>query len=946
MRLLQCVIAITLSMVLLTAGQTGKIAGRVTDSGSGEPLVGCNVLISGTSSGAATDANGEYFIINLSPGSYDLAFSMIGYASYTAEGVQVNIDVTTPVNAALITEALQMTGVSVTAERPAIENTLTSTKHIVSGDLATSLGVTTVEDIIKTLPGITVEGGKLHLRGGRSGEEMFLVDGASIMNPIMGGEAIPVNPHIIGELQLITGTFNAEYGQAMSGLFNTVLKEAVDGVHINYSIRTTSGDQDYFRTDGGTFKNKDVYSEVLTYANSDTTSASAIDSGLVSKSGFGGSKVITDATLNAGLGNIGIVVSMRQYDDPGRLPGMAEDYSSVQSKLTYQLGGNLKLGAEMMTYNRTGFYDPSYEAEKTAGASGDMSVWNWTYALDQFPRTEENTFQWGLSANYVVSSSTNLTLRVNALSKTQVDGAKDSEDHFISFEDTDQLITPSTAINPFGTTYSGADGPDHTRIVDDETNSNAWFGLTNVYGQYFESIEKHSTYGIYVTDQTNSRHLLKVGFEYRDYDIYRKGHDVWFGRTVGYSEDLPRLQNQNITDVNPFEAVAYIQDQMEFNDMILNVGLRYDAFNVGADNGVWDKNRSDENMWEDPTINPFDPTLRRPTTTKSNISPRLGVSFPLGDNMAFRYAYGTFFQRPTFYDLLENYQVQMDGGTESGYFVYIGNPNLDPQETTIYEMGLQYSLGNGLKLDLSGYYKDIAHLTSAQEVFNNAYVDNGYGYNNPGSWSPDDPYQATHFIYKTSEHFGNVRGLEVSVSKSGTEDFTGRLSGSFSIARGTASDKFSAGSLTQMDYSWTGNILSMTTLDWHRPMVINGYLDYHSNMSGMINRIGGNITFNVQSGLPVTARSGFGGAALAERAPTTMDVNLRVDAKMDLGTIRPTVYLLIENVMNQQNVVAIADPSSYFDGASAFYEVAGGPNNNLMAYGLPMTMNIGISIDY
>ena len=101
MRLLQYVIAINLSAVLLTAGQTGKIAGRVTESGSGEPLVGCNVLISGTSSGAATDANGEYFIINLPPGSYDVEFSMIGYASYSAEGVSVNIDVTTPVDAVL-----------------------------------------------------------------------------------------------------------------------------------------------------------------------------------------------------------------------------------------------------------------------------------------------------------------------------------------------------------------------------------------------------------------------------------------------------------------------------------------------------------------------------------------------------------------------------------------------------------------------------------------------------------------------------------------------------------------------------------------------------------------------------------------------------------------------------------------------------------------------------
>ena len=119
-------------MVLLTAGQTGKVAGRVTDSGTGEPLIGCNVLISGTSSGAATDANGEYFIINLTPGSYDVEFSMIGYAAYTASGVQVNIDVTTPVDAALVTEAVEMAGVAVTAERPAIENTLTSSKQLVS----------------------------------------------------------------------------------------------------------------------------------------------------------------------------------------------------------------------------------------------------------------------------------------------------------------------------------------------------------------------------------------------------------------------------------------------------------------------------------------------------------------------------------------------------------------------------------------------------------------------------------------------------------------------------------------------------------------------------------------------------------------------------------------------------------------------------------------------
>jgi len=209
----------------LFAGLTGKIAGRITDA-DGQPLIGCNVIVVGTSMGASTNENGEYYIINLDPGSYDLNFSMIGYAAHSVSDVKVNVDVTTPVSAVLQTEALQMTGVQVTAERPAIENTLTSSKQYIDGSLTTNLAVATVEDVVKTLPGVTEEGGKLHLRGGRSDEAMYLVDGASSMSPIMGGNAIPVNPSIIKELQVITGTFNAEYGQAMSGQFNTVLKEA------------------------------------------------------------------------------------------------------------------------------------------------------------------------------------------------------------------------------------------------------------------------------------------------------------------------------------------------------------------------------------------------------------------------------------------------------------------------------------------------------------------------------------------------------------------------------------------------------------------------------------------------------------------------------------------------------------------------------------------------
>ena len=912
------------------AGQTGKISGKATNSQTGEALVGCNVLVKGTPSGASTDANGEYFIINLSPGKYDVEFSMIGYASYTAEGVSVNIDVTTPVNAALATEAVQMAGVSVTAEKPAIENTLTSTKHIVSGDLMAGMAITDVNDVIKTLPGVTEFGGDLHIRGGRSGEEMYLVDGASVTNAVMGGEAIPVNPSMVGELQLITGTFNAEYGQAMSGLFNTVLREPAEGLHASFGFRTTLG-QDYFRTDAGDFSGTDVYAETMEIVDDQGNYTNAAGGTDYTMTDFGGEKTIMDFSAGFGGGAFGGVFSFRQLDDAGRLPGLAEDLTNIQAKFNFQLGNNLKLSAEMMNYARNGFYDPTYDAERM---DAGMDMWQWVWAMGQYPRTEESATQFGLTANYVMNPSTNVTVRVDMMMRTQEDGAQSANGDFVDFVDNAQ-VTAST-------TYSGADGPDHTKVMEDQANSNAWYNMENVYGHYFNSDEKITTIGVHATSQLNNRHQIKAGFDYRMFDLDRWGRDVWYGRTLGYTEENPRLQYASFGDAAPTEIAAYVQDQMEFNDIILNVGLRFDGFDAGSDQGVW-AHEAVADAGADPTLNPFDPSKRRATEMKTQISPRLGASFPVGDNMAFHYAYGSFFQRPHFYSLLNNHMAQMDGGTESGFFIYLGNADMDPMKTSTYEMGLQYSLSTNLKLDVSGYHKDISNYPASQEVYSIPFQDT-----ESGDWSEGDAFEAAHYSFMVSDHFGDVRGLEFSLSKTGQSGLTGRASYTYSIARGTASDKINAGngSLTQDGGFVAANVLAMTTLDWHRPHILNGFVDYHMEMGGLLQRAGANLTFNAQSGLPVSARSGAGGAALKERAPSTMEVNLKLDTQLSLGPVSPIVYLLIENVLNRQNVVAIADPGSFFDDASTYFDIAAGSTNNLLAYGKPMTINFGLQINY
>jgi len=936
MRLLQYVIAITLSVVLLTAGQTGKIAGRVTDSGSGEPLVGCNVLISGTSSGAATDANGEYFIINLTPGSYVVEFSMIGYASYTSEGVNVNIDVTTPVDAALTTEAVELAGVSVTAERPAIENTLTSSKQIVSGDMMAAMAVTDVNDVVKTLPGVTEFRGELHIRGGRSGEEMYLVDGASVTNAVMGGQAIPVNPSMVGELQLITGTFNAEYGQAMSGLFNTVLRVPTPGFHASLGFRT-SLHQGHFTADKGDFQGKNVYAEAEIMSVVDATGnyTTAVEGTDYTKGGYGEKKTIMDFSAGFGADPFGAYFSLRTLDDPGRLPGLAKDLMSMQAKVNYQLGGNLKLSAETMIISRNSFYDPTYDSERM---DAGMDIWQWVMALDQYPRTEENTTQFGITANYVMSPSTNINVRLDMMMRTQEDGAKSSDGKFVDFVDNKQVTANSM--------YNGAEGPNHTKVMEHGAAANAWYSLENVYGHYFKSENTTTTIGVHATNQYNNRHLLKAGFDYRMFNIDRSGHDVWYGRTLGFTEENPRLQQNSFGDAKPTEIAAYVQDQMEFNDMILNLGLRFDGFNAGSDKGYWATDTDD--MAADPTLNPFDPSKRKATEMKTQISPRLGVSFPLGDDMAFRYSYGSFFERPFLYRLLNNHMAQMDGGTESGFFIYLGNANLDPKKTSKYEMGLQYSVSDNLKLDVAGYYKDISNLAASQEVYAVPYQDDGTGHDNEAGWGTDDTFEAAHYSFMVSDHYGNIRGLEMSLSQAGRSGLTGRASYTYSIARGTASEARNAGngSLTQETGNVAADIMTMTTLNWHRPHMLNGFVDYHMNMGGMIEKAGLNMTFNIQSGLPVSARSGVGSTNLSERAPTTTDVNLKLDATLALGSVNPTVYLLVENALNIQNVVYIADPGSYFDAQSDYHNVAAGPTNNLLAYGRPMTLNIGVQLDF
>ncbi|OVE78505.1 hypothetical protein BVY01_05200, partial [bacterium I07] len=216
----------SIAPVSVQAGTTGKISGTVIDKATGDPLPGANILLENTMTGGAADMQGRYFVIGVKPGIYTVVARMIGYTELKVTGVRVSIDLTTEVNFELESTVLE-TGETVTivAERQLVQADMTSSMAAVGADEIDNLPVQEMNDVLELQAGLVRDPlGGLHVRGGRSGEVAYWIDGVAATDLYSGDIGLEVENSSIEELQVVSGTFNAEYGQAMSGIVNIVTK--------------------------------------------------------------------------------------------------------------------------------------------------------------------------------------------------------------------------------------------------------------------------------------------------------------------------------------------------------------------------------------------------------------------------------------------------------------------------------------------------------------------------------------------------------------------------------------------------------------------------------------------------------------------------------------------------------------------------------------------------
>jgi outer membrane receptor protein involved in Fe transport len=718
---------------------TGKIAGKVTDARSKEPLLGVNVVVTGTTYGAMTDLQGDYVIPNVPLGSYSLRASMLGYQSVTVTDIRVRTDVTTEVNVQLEETVLDIgKEVVIIAERPLVEKDNTSTRTIIQSDEILSRPTKELSGVMITLPSINLENGQMRIRGGGLNEVAFLIDGARARNPLDQSSYTSVNLGSIQEMEVITGSFNAEYGEARSGIVNIVTKEGAEQYHAYLDLQYTPAGKkhwgpalydytsNFYWENAHTrhlewwIQNPDKWRDASGISGNDPrcswTPEQAHQQYLATHQPLSDYTNIPSYQVEGTFGGPSGFIDGLNFFLSGKYRTLAPTFGNSYrqhglffdgtAKLTYRLSSSIKLVASgFLGMERTswGILQPTDQPDY-----GYMDYYGYTarYAYyDAQGLPESQTDGITLKVNHVLSPLSMYELK---LSRVHAYRKKDA------FPNDPNGFWGKSEVSTYNVLHTGIDYED-----------NQFIGFeTQGYLDRHRDNNVDWTFNGFYTNQLNKNIQLKSGLEFTYYDIDHFNQAKFFGTDSGR--------------YHPYQGSAYAQGKFEFGGLIANAGLRYDFYNPN-----------------DVVYALFDPMSSPTQSTKtfSQLSPRVGISHPIDDKTVFHFSYGHFFQRATFGDYGENDNASRQlgslatvYGTQSGELQVLGNRNTKPEKTVNFELGIERNFADVFVLNLTTYYKDVTNTVR-------------------GGITIWDQSTGLRYVTNGNADYQDVKGIEISLRK-------------------------------------------------------------------------------------------------------------------------------------------------------------------------------------
>ncbi len=894
--------------LLAFAGTTGKIVGKVKDDKTGETLPGVNVVLEGTMLGAVTDYDGDLMIINVPPGTYTMQVKMIGYQPKSVSNVKVSVDMTTTINVSLSQTVVDVgEQVTVVAERPIVQKDKTSSMAAVSSDEISAMPVQEVADVLELQAGLVRDGvGGIHVRGGRSGEVAYWVDGIAATDGYSGNMGVQVENSSVQELQVISGTFNAEYGQAMSAVVNIVTKEGGEKMHGEFS----SFVGDYFSYDDDTYwvlePSSDEISAIRSPQEGTYTKTNPLRSfnPIYNVQGSLSGPLLKDKLTFFVTGryfsNDGYLYGKRWFTPQG-LKGDGELVSmnpfakfSGQGKLAYRLNGNMKLTYTLMgNQNNFRWYDSYYK-----------------YNPDANYKRFENALNNTLTFTHTVSMRTFYEVKYTHSSTDYKHYLYEDPLNSVSYNADTTFAEDGTAQISY---TIGRDSEGYVHGDSLTAPSNWSFADAGTQLQHFKRNTTYDVAKFDITSQITKNHQLKAGLEGR---FNKLTLDEFFIIPAEEGNEqivpfLPSIPDRTTPDHNgysqkPVEFSLYAQDKMEFNDMIVNFGLRFDYFNS---RGKVLTDPKDPNIYD-----PFDPYNKyknytpdtpaeelveytvaerkafwyKDASAKMALSPRFGIAYPITDRGVIHFSYGHFFQIPTFRQLYgandgtDTSNPDLEVTTTSGNSTFLSNADLKPQRTVQYEIGLSQQITGDLGAELTMFYRDVRDWVGA-------------------SYSIPTYLASVAYTQFENKDYSNVKGVTLALTKRYSSYFEAGLDYSFMVAEGSASDPKDSYNDRLSDKAPR---IQLTPLGWDQRHTING------NLSVGTTTWRASLLVKYWTGTPYTptfppgvssGSSSFSGLAdNSARKPAINSTDLRLFKTFRLGKQNLSLFAYIYNLFDQR----------------------------------------------
>jgi len=839
------------NFIQLFGGTTGKLSGLVKDKSTGEPLIGANVILKSTHLGAATNFDGEYFIVNIPIGTYTVEISMIGYQSVTIQSVNISADLTTKIDVELVPTSIELEGIKVVAQKPLVQKDLTATINIIESSDIKVMPVTNYQQVVGLQTGIVVTPIRLeqtgqygqfnttpddgmHFRGGRSNETSYLINGISLKDPIWGGFNLSDLP-ISGLNQIVTytGTYLAEYGEGMSAVLNMVSEPTHSKPTFSYSSYTDN-------LGGLNIESQSTYNNEFAYQGE--------------VPGLGG-KVHTNFALRYLTTNgrfWGYIYpnyrdteGQDQSGTPEEVPMNYNDALSGIFSIDYNVTQNIRLilGGMGLT-QKTKTYNHFFKYNPYGQPHIENNYW---LGYAQLKHVLSDKYFYDLSfSRYVRNFKTSI------------------------FDDLETSLIEQHILSPELFSVSGID------YVWIKTQSNTDEIKFNFLGQI------------------TPIHQVKVGanIQLHNLDYERRNPTAQDADTTVF-----RMKAWEAYNKKPYNLSAYIQDKMEFNQigMIINLGLRYDR--------VYPETYIMEDI-----LHPIETSMKK-STFKDYFSPRLGVSFPVSNNLALRFSYGVYYQFPHYYLVYQgtnkedlqnypNYSLQE--------ITQIGDGDINPEKTTSYETGLQVSINDNSSLNITAFYRDISDLTGLKTIY-----------------GPQSTYQ----IF-TNDAYGTSKGLEIAFHSTVSDRLNLFANYTYSV------------SMASKQSTWYIPLFPQSRTfvsDWDIPHKFSFNINYvHPSNTG-ISLIG-----NLNSGFPYSPNILNPNS---ERGPMQSNFDVNLYKVFDYFGFQQTIFVQITNILNQRNVWWVyADTGK--PGVDANDATSFDYTNDPTAYGPARHINVGITLRY